>query len=120
MLQSLLWTPTEARNAPFCGCFRALLAGALLLAVSVPTVAGCAVNRLDESSTPVETEEESQEKVEECLVGGQRRFRLRPCCMNRQSSASGHSHLNRVRNAGDFRVVEGHRLANGLLAPLTC
>ena len=87
----------------------------ILFAVSVPNVMGIVTLRIEESKSPIEAEEE----IEEYLLNGHRlgvtvRHRKRP------PGGRGIVTASRFIQSGSAVYIDGHRLANGLLAPLTC
>jgi hypothetical protein len=75
---------------------------------------------MGESKAPLESEEESQGKVEEALVNCQRRFRWKPGRVGSGALSHQAVQVHRIILSRPAQLVEGHRLANGLLAPLTC
>ncbi|MBB75337.1 MAG: hypothetical protein CMJ75_12585 [Planctomycetaceae bacterium] len=96
----------------------------LMVAALLPTLTASAfdgvVSRLvNESESPLENGEETEETADERRSNEQRRIRV----------ATEHRHLRkatrqllRSRHSPPCvtRCVDGHRLPNGLLAPLTC
>lgn len=93
-----------------------VLVAAIVLAVATPAAAGVVSFRVDEFS---EAEVEFTEKLEEALRS-QRVLRIRrrkPKCWANSYRVSS---IRRLLHSNAPRPVEGHRLSNGLLAPLTC
>jgi len=90
---------------------RALIATLALSAVFAPNVSGMLTPQIEESKSPVESDEEA----DECVA--HRRIRVSFGRYNRQLRQT-------VRKAPLksclVHSVQGHRLSNGLRAPLTC
>ena len=89
----------------------------MLVGVAVP---GSFLVELDEASWPAETEDETQERLEEEAAQGPRRFEV----LRHSAAASGRP-LIRQCSVSLIRpllpgVKAGHRLPNGLLAPPRC
>jgi hypothetical protein len=85
-----------------------------------PGMAGALAFRIDESKSPIETEEQSRAKAEEGMASCPGRISSRrgsgKCRTNVQQAV----HVHHFRHSIRFRCVEGHRMSNGDLAPLTC
>ena len=95
---------------------RVILAKVIVLAVVAPTMVGVASFRVDEIS---ETEAEAKEKLNEGMASQRsRRIRLKRPKSWAYSTRGFFAHRLLYSNAPGR--VEGHRLSNGLLAPLTC
>lgn len=106
----------------FCG--RQYLARALvvvtLFAFATPNIAGIVPFRMNESKSPIETEGEPLDKIEEVLGNRHRRFRMRLGYRKPQTNAFHTVHTYLQVHSNSAPNDEGHRLSNGLLAPLTC
>lgn len=91
----------------------------VIFTVMVPTGGGIESFRLNGPESPFEQEEESQGKVGEGLVSDPRRPRMRGA--HKRTHMAGHGSVRaRFTPAPSVRCVDGHRLQNGLCAPLTC
>ena len=108
---------------PHCrsSALRCSLAVTVVVAVSVigVIVPGSLAVQADESQTPVETDEETQETLEECVVERQRRVRLVRHLAVGPADREGRRRSCRVAQSQPHAAPPGHRLPNGLLAPLT-
>ena len=87
--------------------------------VMLPTVGGTESLRLNGPESPFEQEEQSQGKLGEGLVTDQRRLRMKGA--HRQTHLLSHGAVRAcLMSPRPLRCVDGHRLQNGLRAPLTC
>jgi len=93
---------------------------AILSGIAAPNVAGAWLPRMDESQSTSETEQECPERFEEGLACNRRQLRLpaAPRAWCRATSTA--IHLPRRLVANSWRALVGHRLASGIVAPLTC
>ena len=80
---------------------------------------GLVLMRTAESKLPFEAEEGYQEKFEEGVVGISRQFRLKRA-HGKAKVGLGRTHIQTLPYSSRSAYVEGHRLFNGILAPLTC
>jgi hypothetical protein len=97
-----------------------VLALAMLLAVALAGVSGVVATRIDASRAPAPSEEELHLGFDQSALSSRRQVRLRSA--PRAPSLALLRPVAAVRPARALCLspVEGHRLANGLLAPLTC
>jgi hypothetical protein len=100
-----------------------LTVAALLLCASVvPGLTAKATSEIDKAKSPIEVEEESLAKFEGLFESNHRRVRdrqVRPAFRSAKPLLAVHVR-SRIRENSAHLCVEGHHLANGLLAPLTC
>ncbi|MEE3367918.1 MAG: hypothetical protein VX346_01100 [Planctomycetota bacterium] len=96
-----------------------LMVAALLPTLTASVFDGVVSRLVNESESPLENGEETEETADERRSNVQRRIRV----------AAEHGHLRTARQRllrsrhsppCVTRCVDGHRLSNGLLAPLTC
>ncbi len=93
---------------------------AMLCMVAASGVVGPVTVRIAESKSPLQSEEEAELKHEEAVTNHHRRIRLHSAADKVRSAvpqSKQGSYAKRVERSG---VVSGHRLSNGLLAPITC
>ncbi len=93
---------------------------AILFMLASPAVAGMGRYCPNESESPIESEEEPQEKSEEVWVTGRRLIRLKPANRHTRQSLPSIGAFQSAGQGHAVRFVEKHRLAAGVLAPLTC
>ncbi len=105
---------------------RLLVAAAVLCMVTAPGVAGTVAPRIAGPESPLEAEEEFQERLEEGVINGRRRVsgqrRTAATSDSRKSlmNAAQAGRLQRRNRAVAPYCGGGHRLANGVLAPMIC
>ena len=91
----------------------------VLCTAAAPSAANLALQKVDEARSPLEAKEEAREQFEESRMNGQRRFQLsfqyRECRVNGNPARLSHLIVSQMP-----RCVQGHRLLNDILAPLTC
>ena len=96
-----------------------LLIAALLPTITAPAFGGVVSRLVSESESPCEGGEESEEPAAERRANELRRFRLRSG--QRQIQTTGQRIVRALHVPPPVaRCIDGHRLPNGLLAPLTC
>ncbi|MBN79950.1 MAG: hypothetical protein CMJ70_07400 [Planctomycetaceae bacterium] len=96
-----------------------LLVVALLPTITAPAFGGVVSRLVNESESPFESGEESEEPAAERRANELRRFRLRSG--QRQIQTAGQRVVRALHVPPPVtRRIDGHRLPNGLLAPLTC
>ena len=96
-----------------------MVVATVISTVVLPAAGGTESLRLNGPESPFEQEEESQGKLGEGLVSDQRRPRMRGA--HRQTHMASRGCVRtRFTPAPPLRCVDGHRLQNGLRAPLTC
>jgi hypothetical protein len=99
---------------------RPLTVMAILLPVIAPNVVGMVSLRDVESSSPAGSEEEIEVKSEEYLANRKRRIRVstrhrRVCLISHRAIFNAN-----IYHSSQTLGVDGHRLLNGLLAPMIC
>jgi hypothetical protein len=99
---------------------RPLIVLAILLSVIAPNVVGMVSLRIVESSSPAGSEEEIEVNSEEYLANRKRRLRVstrhrRVCLISHRAIVNANLH-----HSSQTLCVDGHRLLNGLLAPMIC
>lgn len=99
---------------------RLLAATAMLFAVAAPSVAGLVKLRVDESKSPFEAGHEFERKLEEGLLNSPRRLRLPAGQRKPVVGPDRDLHSHAAAHSPPFHAADGHRLPNGLPAPLTC
>lgn len=93
---------------------------AVLLTLAAPNVA-CMVNiRAEESQASSETEVEAEELGEEAMLTNERQARSLTNSFARWSDALNSLRTLVCRKLNATKQFKGHRLANDLLAPMTC
>lgn len=96
---------------------RLLMTLIVLCGVSVSSVASISMMRIEESESPFKAQEEVEKDAEEEFVSRKRWVRLRP-----GAGKPGRLYCNakpRILSRPAY-VPTGHRLANGVAAPLRC
>ena len=87
--------------------------------MTAPAFGGVVSRLVNESESPLESGEESEEPADERRANELRRFRLRSG--QRQIQTTGQRVVRTLHVPPPVvQCADGHRLPNGLLAPLTC
>ena len=98
---------------------RLLMTLMVLCGVSVSGVASMSTLRIEESESPVKVEEEIEKDAEEAVVGRKRWVQLGLGARRRGRLCRQPDARSRILTRPAY-VPTGHRLANGVVAPLRC
>lgn len=98
----------------------ALIAAVGLFMVAAPVMAGTVPFEIDESKSPLETEDESRPSVDDGMTCCQGRFSSRRISGGPRTNVQQDAHADHLNHSIRSYRVEGHRMSNGDLAPLTC